>query len=83
MRSGRDFHGDAIFINDDQLILASGSPRRRRFLAELGLDFTVAAADVDESMRPGELPWAFVNRLAGEKAAAAANDYPGAWVIGA
>ncbi|MFO7607064.1 MAG: Maf family protein [Desulfurivibrionaceae bacterium] len=83
MRSGRDFHGDTIFRNDDQLILASGSPRRRRFLAELGLEFTVVAADVDESVRPGELPQAFVNRLAGEKAAAMANDHPGAWVIGA
>ncbi|MFN2365582.1 MAG: nucleoside triphosphate pyrophosphatase, partial [Desulfurivibrionaceae bacterium] len=64
-------------------MLASGSPRRRRFLAELGLEFTVAAADLDESVRPGELPQAFVNRLAGEKAAAVANDYPGGWVIGA
>jgi len=45
--------------------------------------FTVAAADVDESVRPGELPRAFVNRLAGEKASAVANDHPGAWVIGA
>jgi len=43
----------------------------------------VAAADVDESVRPGESPQAFVNRLAGEKAIVVANDHPAAWVIGA
>jgi septum formation protein len=72
-----------MFRNNGQLVLASGSPRRRHFLAELGLDFTVAVADVDEVLRSGESPSAFVSRLAQEKAAAIAVDHPGVWVIGA
>lgn len=72
-----------MFTNNEEIILASGSPRRRRFLAELGLDFTVAVADIAEDLQAGELPTAFVNRLAQEKAAAIAVDHPGAWVIGA
>jgi septum formation protein len=72
-----------MFNNNGQLVLASASPRRRHFLEELGLDFIVAVADVDESLRFGELPLAFVSRLAQEKAAAIALDNPGAWVIGA
>lgn len=65
------------------LILASGSPRRRKFLTELGLVFTLASADIDESSRPGELPGELVCRLAGEKAAVVAAEHPEAWVIGA
>lgn len=72
-----------MFKNNDAIILASGSPRRRRFLEELGLDFTVLVADVDEAVRAGESPLAFVSRLALEKAAAIAVACPGAWVIGA
>lgn len=72
-----------MFKNNGQLVLASGSPRRKRFLAELGLDFTVAVAHVDEALRAGEAPRAFVRRLAQEKAAVISAAYPGAWVIGA
>lgn len=72
-----------MFKNNDQIILASGSPRRRRFLEELGLDFTVSVADVDEAVRSGESPRAFVSRLAQEKAQAIVADHPEAWVIGA
>lgn len=65
------------------LILASGSPRRRKFLTDLGLAFTVASADLDETIHPGELPGELVCRLAAEKAATVAVDHPEAWVIGA
>jgi len=65
------------------LILASGSPRRRKFLADLGLKYEVASADIDESTRPGELPGEFVCRLAGEKAAVVAASHLDSWVIGA
>ncbi len=51
-----------------RLILASGSPRRRELLTQAGLTFTVRAADVDESVLPGEDPEAYVRRLAREKA---------------
>jgi len=72
-----------VFETTSSLILASGSPRRKRFLANLGLDFQTAAADVDESHRPGELPGEFVCRLAEAKAAGVAARNPEAWVIGA
>ncbi len=51
-----------------RLILASASPRRRELLTQAGFTFAVQAADVDESVRPGEDPVAYVTRLAREKA---------------
>jgi len=50
------------------LILASASPRRRELLAQAGFSFTVESANVDESLRDGEEPAAYVLRLAVEKA---------------
>ncbi len=58
------------------LVLASASPRRRELLAGLGLHFTVAPADLDETPLPGETPAACVRRLAAAKAAKAAA-HPG------
>lgn len=52
------------------LVLASGSPRRRELLALLGLRPDVVPADIDESVRTGERPEAYVERVAREKAAA-------------
>ena len=37
------------------LILASGSPRRREMLTQMGVEFTVQVPDIDESRRPDEL----------------------------
>lgn len=54
------------------LVLASASPRRRELLATLGRPFTVQAADLDESLRPGEAPDAYGARLALAKAGAVA-----------
>jgi septum formation protein len=62
-------------------VLASGSPRRRALLAELGLDFEVRPQDLDESVLPGEDPAAYVRRLAEAKARAACR--PGELVLGA
>ena len=53
------------------LILASGSPRRRDMLNQMGLEFTVCVTDVDETRKEGELPEDYVVRLAREKAIAA------------
>jgi len=52
------------------LVLASASPRRRELLGVLGVEFTVAPADIDESVQPGELPQAYVRRMALSKARA-------------
>jgi len=54
------------------LVLASNSPRRRQLLSLIGWKFTVAAADVDESLSPNESPADYVLRLAETKARAAA-----------
>jgi septum formation protein len=51
-------------------VLASGSPRRRELLSQLKLSFTVQPADIDESVREGEAPAAYVERLARAKASA-------------
>jgi septum formation protein len=64
-------------------ILASGSPRRRELLGQLGLLFDIEAADVDESVRPGERPAAYVERLAREKAGAVQARRPEAVVLAA
>ena len=66
-----------------RLVLASASPRRRELLAALGVDAAVRPVDVDESVRPGEPPGDYVERLAGAKAQAAAAQVPGAVVVGA
>ncbi len=50
------------------LVLASASPRRSELLRSVGLDFEVVPADIDESVRPGESPSAYVARLSAEKA---------------
>lgn len=52
------------------LFLASTSPRRRELLAQAGIEFTVLNVAIDESQRPNELPTAYVERLAKEKAEA-------------
>lgn len=53
-----------------ELVLASGSPRRRELLAQLGFEFEVRPADIDETPQPGEAPVDYVRRLSVEKATA-------------
>jgi septum formation protein len=55
------------------LILASASPRRQELLAQTGLRFTVAAANINEDLLPNEAAAAYVQRLAEEKAQAIWN----------
>ena len=50
-----------------QLILASASPRRRQILQDLGVQFTIRAADIDESVLGSESAGDYVCRLAREK----------------
>ena len=51
-----------------RVVLASQSPRRRDLLTLVGVAHEVRPADVDESVRPGEAPDAYVRRLAVDKA---------------
>ncbi len=65
-----------------RLILASSSAYRRELLSRLQLPFEAVAPDIDETPRPGEAPQETALRLAREKAAAVAQRFPGALVIG-
>lgn len=67
----------------ETLVLASGSPRRRELLDELGLNFEAETSGVDEGILPGESPKETVERLAGEKALAVAARRKSGYVIGA
>ena len=55
---------------DRNLVLASGSPRRRELLASVGLKFAVRPAGIDETPLADEKPTSYVRRLSIEKAAA-------------
>jgi len=63
------------------LILASNSPRRRQLLSLGGWTYSVAVADVDESLHPGEAPGDYVLRLAESKARKSAENAPPASVV--
>lgn len=65
------------------LILASVSPRRADLLTAAGIPFDVVPADIDERLRPGEMPADYVQRVATEKARVVAGRYPGRMVLGA
>jgi septum formation protein len=59
------------------LYLASGSPRRRELLTQIGVRFDVVKTAVDERWRPGEEPLEYVLRLAAEKAQAGLEQLEG------
>lgn len=65
------------------LVLASGSPRRRALLEQLGIPLRVDPPHLDERVLPGEAPDAYVLRLAREKAGAVHGRHPGATVLAA
>ena len=56
------------------LILASNSPRRRQLLSLGGWEFSIAIADIDESLLPAEAPSDYVLRLAETKARKSAEN---------
>ena len=70
----------------NKLILASKSPRRRELLSRLGLEFTVLAAQADETLLPGLSPREQVIRLSAIKAQAvreALESRPGQVIVSA
>ena len=56
------------------IILASGSPRRREILAEMGLPFEVLVTDADETVPDGLSPSEACEMIARIKCEAAANN---------
>lgn len=69
--------------NDDALILASASPRRRELLERIGVSIEVVPAAIDESLAGRESPEAAALRLARTKAEAVARRRRGRFVLGA
>ncbi len=65
-----------------EIVLASSSRYRAQALTQLGLPFTVDAADVDETPREAESARDLAARLSAAKADAVAARHPGALVIG-
>ena len=65
------------------LILASASPRRQEYLAQLGLQYQIIPATIDEIAEPGELPQQFSRRMAASKAKQVADDHPDSCIIAA
>lgn len=63
------------------LYLASGSPRRRELLSQIGVPHVSLAVSIDERVAPGEPPAAYVERLACGKAAAGLAALAGAAVV--
>ncbi len=53
------------------LVLASGSPRRKELLAQLGYDFDIVLPDIEEAKQADEQAQDYVLRLSLEKAQAA------------
>jgi septum formation protein len=72
-----------IYHTRKPLILASSSPRRQSYFQDLGLDYRVHAADIDEQLRPEETAQAFVRRMAVEKARSVMDLYPESWIVAA
>lgn len=67
----------------EKLILASGSPRRKELLTAVGWEFEAITAGIDESVKPGEDPVIYVQRLARSKAEAVATKREHGLVLGA
>jgi MAF protein len=63
------------------MLLASQSPRRCELLTLLGWDFSVAPAEVDETVRPAERPGDYVRRLAVAKAEAVTGLANPGWLV--
>ncbi len=57
-------------MSQDFVYLASGSPRRRELLQQIGVPFRVIGTAIDESVLPDETPSEYVARLAAAKAEA-------------
>jgi septum formation protein len=66
-----------------RIVLASASPRRAEILSSLGIPFVVRPVDVPEVPLPGETAESAATRLAADKAGAAAERDPDAWILAA
>lgn len=65
------------------IVLASGSPRRKKLLNQINLSFTVHESIVSEKYNPDEKPADIVQMLALRKAEDVAQNYKNSLIIGA
>ena len=70
-------------MNFIPFILASGSPRRKQLLNQIGLEFMVIPSDVDEDFTLDLPPEAFTEHWAREKAKSVAKIHPDSLIVGA
>ena len=68
---------------NEDFILASGSPRRRELLSQLGFSFTVIPSRLEETNQRGMEPRGHATYYAKEKAKEVAQRYPQEWVLAA
>lgn len=72
-----------MFITNKKIILASGSPRRQAYLVDMGIDFKVSTADIDETPMADEHPRRYVTRMAKQKALMVMEKNYQTWVVAA
>lgn len=72
-----------ILPESSPIVLASASPRRQELLRSAGIAFTVRPANIDEVPFADEMPAAFAERMAREKARAVQKIEPHAIVLAA
>lgn len=72
-----------LLTSKESIILASGSPRRRAYLKDLGLSFSVSVADIEEKILSDEKPDTYIERLAYAKAGNIAESNPNEWIVAA
>ena len=70
-------------LSELKVILASQSPRRRQLLDLIGIEHEVSPADIDESVRAGELPEQYAERVAREKVEHVGRRNGDALIVGA
>ena len=68
MTSNQKLQNNKNTENENQLVLASASPRRLELLAQIGLTPAIMAADIDETPHKHERPQPYAIRMATEKA---------------
>lgn len=65
----------------EDLILASSSPRRKVLLSELGIDFSICPAEIEEKINPQEDASQNALRLSREKAEVIARGRTVSWIL--
>lgn len=72
-----------LFKTLEPLILASNSPRRKKFLKDIGLDFSIKVDEIDETIGQDEGADDFVTRMARQKGEHVSEQHLEHWVISA